>query len=99
MTKPYPIGHMSVFQSIITNTHKVPFSIYANPCALNHTRVRNDLDKLGHRLWFVAFDRPDGYLWYRHKGAASFQTNKKDKIKLTSELKKRFNDTFGLSIS
>lgn len=91
MKHNYQTGHMSVFQSIITNTKKVPFSKNINPCMFNHTKVRNNLNELGYNLWFISFDRDDGYLWFRHQDAITYKPcdKKKDLIFITQEDKKR----------
>lgn len=81
----YEWGHFSAFQSIITNTKRVPFSKYTDPCMFNHTNVRRKLNELGYNIWFLAFDRPDGYIWFRHSNAISYKSGgkQKDLVKLT----------------
>ena len=78
MMKSYPNGHMSVFQSTITNTRKVQFSKNTNPCMFNHTKIRQFLNDLGYNIWFTVFDRIDGYLWFRHPNASTYKPFKKN---------------------
>ena len=100
MRPDYNGGHMSIFQTVISNTKRVQFSKYANPCMFNHTKIRKQLNEFGYNIWFVAFDRPDGYIWFRHKNAISY--NKSDSgevINLDSQMAEHMKDTFGISIS
>ena len=92
----YESGHMSVFQSIITNTHRVAFTEWANPCMFNHTKVRSDLLDKKLPFWFVSFERPDGYIYFRHPGAYTYSDDiKGTAVEVSNDMKERLNETFG----
>ena len=101
MKKGYLNGHMSIFQSIIANTKSVEYSKNTNPFVFNHTRIRQELEQTLNNVWFVSFDRPDGFIWFRHKNAISYTTNNtmSNAIRLDDIGRNKVESTFGIKFN
>ena len=69
----HEFGHMSVFQTVISNTKKIKFDKKLNPMCNNHTKLKEGLDAIGHEVKFVKIDRKGAYIWFRHPDAMTFK--------------------------